>query len=200
LTIDSKFIGSSQSGRTYAGSVRSKDCSVLADSRVSDTCRACANLRNIVINRSVLASPGKLQTFLSDDPFFGNNLSKKKLRSLGNLRDFFKFLFFLLNSNWSFNSDWGLNHRARLRLSYISTVFFFFRIPKFDQRKFTPASTAAAATATASPVSTDSIECLEGGGDQRWWLHLPMSPATVVQYISAASGNFKFIHIIRRLI
>ena len=59
LTVDSNFVGSSQSGRTYAGCVRSKRCNVLADSRVSDTCLNCSNLRNIAINRSVLTSPGK---------------------------------------------------------------------------------------------------------------------------------------------
>ena len=60
LIIDTNFIGSSQNGRTYAGTVRSKQCSVLATSKVSDMCNACSSLQCcVVINRSVLASPVK---------------------------------------------------------------------------------------------------------------------------------------------
>jgi len=59
LILDNRFIGSSQTGRTYAGSIRSKDCLVLAQSRVSDTCNNCAKLAKIVINRSVLTTPGQ---------------------------------------------------------------------------------------------------------------------------------------------
>ncbi|XP_040583813.1 uncharacterized protein [Lepeophtheirus salmonis] len=54
IVVDSTFIGSSQNGRTYAGTVRSKNCKVLAESRVSDTCSECGNLNKLVINRSVL--------------------------------------------------------------------------------------------------------------------------------------------------
>ncbi len=60
MVIDTNFIGSSQNGRTYAGSVRSKECSVLATSKVSDMCHFCSSLQcSVVINRSVLASPIK---------------------------------------------------------------------------------------------------------------------------------------------
>lgn len=60
LVIDTNFIGSSQNGRTYAGTVRSKECTVLATSKVSDMCTACSSLHcAVVINRSVLASPKK---------------------------------------------------------------------------------------------------------------------------------------------
>ena len=63
LVIDTNFIGSSQNSRTYAGTVRSKKCTVLATSKISDTCNACANLHGcVVINRSVLASPKKNRT------------------------------------------------------------------------------------------------------------------------------------------
>ena len=44
LVIDTNFIGSSQNSRTYAGTVRSKKCSVLATSKISDTCQYCAGL------------------------------------------------------------------------------------------------------------------------------------------------------------
>ena len=61
LILDTHFIGSSQSGRTYAGCVRSRSCSVLSQSRLSDTCDNCAKLAKIVINRSVLTTSGKWQ-------------------------------------------------------------------------------------------------------------------------------------------
>ena len=56
LYVDSTFIGSSQNGRNYAGTVRAKACKVLAQSRVGDTCSECSVLKNVVINRSVLTS------------------------------------------------------------------------------------------------------------------------------------------------
>ncbi len=59
LVIDTNFIGSSQNGRTYAGTVRSKNCTVLATSRVSDVCVKCSALQGMTINRSVLSSPRK---------------------------------------------------------------------------------------------------------------------------------------------
>ena len=66
LVIDTNFIGSSQNGRTYAGTVRSKRCTVLAQSKVSDMCQSCSSLQcAVVINRSVL-SPKKSQRSLSD--------------------------------------------------------------------------------------------------------------------------------------
>ena len=55
--LDSNFIGSSQNGRTYAGTVRSTHCRVLAESRISDTCHACSHLLGVTINRSVLNLP-----------------------------------------------------------------------------------------------------------------------------------------------
>ncbi|XP_059090175.1 uncharacterized protein LOC131885977 [Tigriopus californicus] len=54
MFVDKTFIGSSQNGRTYAGTVRSRQCRVLAQSRVSDTCKECSSLKDLVINRSVL--------------------------------------------------------------------------------------------------------------------------------------------------
>lgn len=54
MFVDKTFIGSSQNGRTYAGTVRSRHCRVLAQSRVSDTCKECSRLKDLVINRSVL--------------------------------------------------------------------------------------------------------------------------------------------------
>ena len=66
LVIDTNFIGSSQNGRTYAGTVRSKRCTVLAQSKVSDMCSSCSGLQcSVVINRSVL-SPKKSQRSLSE--------------------------------------------------------------------------------------------------------------------------------------
>ena len=56
-TLDTNFIGSSQNGRTYAGTVRSTDCRVLASSRISDTCEACSYLLSVTINRSILNTP-----------------------------------------------------------------------------------------------------------------------------------------------
>ena len=55
--LDANFIGSSQNGRTYAGTIRSTDCKVIAESRISDTCQACSYLLGLTINRSVLNSP-----------------------------------------------------------------------------------------------------------------------------------------------
>ena len=55
--LDSNFIGSSQNGRTYAGTIRSTNCRVLAESRISDTCHACSHLLGVTINRSVLNLP-----------------------------------------------------------------------------------------------------------------------------------------------
>jgi len=54
LYIDSNFIGTSSSGRTYAGTVRSKLCDFLAADRVSDCCSKCKKLDKLTINRSIL--------------------------------------------------------------------------------------------------------------------------------------------------
>ena len=54
IFIDRSFIGSSQNGRTYAGTVRNVECSVLSQSGVSDTCEFCASLDEMVINRSTI--------------------------------------------------------------------------------------------------------------------------------------------------
>ena len=51
--VDRGFVGSSQTGRTFAGTVRSRSCAVLAATRVEDTCKACDELRRLVVNRSV---------------------------------------------------------------------------------------------------------------------------------------------------
>jgi len=55
LYIDTNFIGTSSSGRTYAGTVRAKDCDFLAGDRVSDCCTYCKKLDKLTINRSILA-------------------------------------------------------------------------------------------------------------------------------------------------
>jgi len=55
LYIDTNFIGTSSSGRTYAGTVRAKDCDFLAGDRVSDCCTHCKKLDKLTINRSLLA-------------------------------------------------------------------------------------------------------------------------------------------------
>jgi len=55
LYIDTNFIGTSSSGRTYAGTVRAKDCDFLAGDRVSDCCNYCKKLDKVTINRSILA-------------------------------------------------------------------------------------------------------------------------------------------------
>ncbi len=50
--MDKAFVGTSQSGRVYSGTVRSTACAVLAQFRVGDTCKACGEgLKNIRINR-----------------------------------------------------------------------------------------------------------------------------------------------------
>lgn len=54
LHIDSNFIGTSSSGRTYAGTVRSNQCDFLAADRVSDCCTHCKMLDRLTINRSIL--------------------------------------------------------------------------------------------------------------------------------------------------
>ena len=54
LVIDTNFIGSSQNSRTYAGTVRSKKCSVLATSKISDTCQYCAGLHGMVSSDKIL--------------------------------------------------------------------------------------------------------------------------------------------------
>lgn len=54
LYIDSNFIGTSSSGRTYAGTVRAKDCDFIAGDRVSDCCTHCRKLDKLTINRSIL--------------------------------------------------------------------------------------------------------------------------------------------------
>ena len=76
LVIDTNFIGSSQNGRTYAGTVRSKECNVLAVNKVSDMCNACNGLHcHVVINRSVLASPAKKNRTLSQESNSSTNSS-----------------------------------------------------------------------------------------------------------------------------
>jgi len=57
--IDSSFIGSSGSGRTYAGTVRSQDCGLIAFDRVSDCCQPCRQLTKLTINRSLLGEENK---------------------------------------------------------------------------------------------------------------------------------------------
>lgn len=57
--IDSSFIGSSGSGRTYAGTVRSQDCGLIAFDRVSDCCQLCRQLTKLTINRSLLGEENK---------------------------------------------------------------------------------------------------------------------------------------------
>ena len=53
--LDSAFVGSSRSGRNFAGSIRSKYCKVLSESRVVDSCSECEALRKrLVVDRSVL--------------------------------------------------------------------------------------------------------------------------------------------------
>ena len=56
LYIDAGFIGTSGSGRTYAGTVRTLDCGLIASDRVSDTCAACRRLDRLTINRSLLGA------------------------------------------------------------------------------------------------------------------------------------------------
>lgn len=65
ITVDTSFIGTSSSGRTYAGTVRSTDCGLLADNRVSDRCAECGKLDRLTINRSLLGEqtvPHKKET------------------------------------------------------------------------------------------------------------------------------------------
>jgi len=57
--IDSSFIGSSGSGRTYAGTVRSQDCGLIAFDRVSDCCQPCRQLAKLTINRSLFGEENK---------------------------------------------------------------------------------------------------------------------------------------------
>jgi len=52
--IDKNFVGTSSSGRTYAGTVRHKQCELIASEKVSDTCQHCRKLDKLTINRSVL--------------------------------------------------------------------------------------------------------------------------------------------------
>jgi len=52
--IDANFIGTSSTGRTYAGTVRSMNCDFLAGDRVSDSCNSCKQLDKVTINRSIL--------------------------------------------------------------------------------------------------------------------------------------------------
>jgi len=52
--IDTSFIGTSGSGRTYAGTVRTNDCTFIACDRVSDFCIQCKHLTTLTINRSLL--------------------------------------------------------------------------------------------------------------------------------------------------
>ena len=65
-TLDTNFIGSSQNGRTYAGTVRSTDCRILASSRISDTCEACSHLHSVTINRSILITPAVKESKTDD--------------------------------------------------------------------------------------------------------------------------------------
>eukprot|EP00096_Caligus_rogercresseyi_P004615 TRINITY_DN1897_c0_g1_i1.p1 TRINITY_DN1897_c0_g1~~TRINITY_DN1897_c0_g1_i1.p1 ORF type:complete len:1520 (-),score=534.45 TRINITY_DN1897_c0_g1_i1:436-4995(-) len=71
IRVDANFIGSSQNGRTYAGTVRSQNCKVLADSGVSDTCSQCAHLHRLVINRSMLTD----EAIRRDDPSASEDLN-----------------------------------------------------------------------------------------------------------------------------
>ena len=74
LYIDTNFIGTSSSGRTYAGTVRAKDCDFLAGDRVSDCCNYCKKLDKVTINRSILAQ--ETEEILEDN-------SDKKSNSCG---------------------------------------------------------------------------------------------------------------------
>ena len=84
LVIDTNFIGSSQNSRTYAGTVRSKKCSVLATSKISDTCQYCAGLHGMVINRSVLSSPKKATRSLSQESTSSSASTSSASNSAGN--------------------------------------------------------------------------------------------------------------------
>ena len=57
--IDTSFIGTSGSGRTYAGTVRRVECGLIAADRVSDCCGQCRALDTIDINRSLLGGEEK---------------------------------------------------------------------------------------------------------------------------------------------
>eukprot|EP00090_Calanus_glacialis_P001061 TRINITY_DN10756_c0_g1_i1.p1 TRINITY_DN10756_c0_g1~~TRINITY_DN10756_c0_g1_i1.p1 ORF type:complete len:1638 (-),score=635.61 TRINITY_DN10756_c0_g1_i1:838-5751(-) len=67
LYIDSNFIGTSSSGRTYAGTVRDKDCDFLAGDRVSDCCNHCKKLDKLTINRSVLGQEEEGEEVVEDN-------------------------------------------------------------------------------------------------------------------------------------
>jgi len=67
LYIDSNFIGTSSSGRTYAGTVRAKDCDFLAGDRVSDCCNHCKRLDKLTINRSVLGQEEEEEVVVEDN-------------------------------------------------------------------------------------------------------------------------------------
>lgn len=54
VQVDNSFVGTSSCGRTYAGTVRHKDCCILAMDRVSDVCKKCQELSKLTINRSLL--------------------------------------------------------------------------------------------------------------------------------------------------
>jgi len=67
FTVDSNFIGTSSLGRTYAGTVRSVDCSYLAQNRVADRCASCTKLDSLVINRSILSGEAGVLLHNSSD-------------------------------------------------------------------------------------------------------------------------------------
>ena len=67
FSVDSNFIGTSSHGRTYAGTVRSVNCSFLAQSRVADRCVACTKLDSLVINRSILSGEAGVVLHNSSD-------------------------------------------------------------------------------------------------------------------------------------
>jgi len=62
-----------------------------------------------------------------------------------------------------------------LQTSVSRSSCIYSRLPKFPNRRF-PAATA------------NSVERVEGGGDQRQRVHLPLSPATVLQYVPTSPG------------
>ncbi len=76
--LDRTFVGSSQTGRTFAGTVRSRRCRVVASIRVADTCSECDKLRQLVVNRSVLSSETHERSE-SDDSGVGGSLSQESV-------------------------------------------------------------------------------------------------------------------------
>ena len=86
--VDKNFIGSSQSGRTFAGTVRSVDCEVISESKIADTCGPCSELYNVVINRSLLPAPIREEPKISAVPSsLATKVVKKDSPTLGSALD-----------------------------------------------------------------------------------------------------------------